>query len=110
MPNSKSPNKNPAKSLMAMLREASQKTGEKGMDDSIPAVVNGQQPAALSAGEHVIPADVVSMLGDGNSEAGHKILDRMIATVRQSKQGHTKQAPMMQDALSNLLGTQEKNG
>jgi hypothetical protein len=106
MPNSKSPNKNPAKSLMAMLREASQNTGNKGMDDDVPAMVDGAKPAALSAGEYVIPADVVSMLGDGNTEAGQKILDRLVATVRQSKQGHTKQAPMMADALSNLLGKQ----
>ena len=56
----------------------------------------GDQPAALSEGEYVIPADVVSMLGDGNTDAGVKILDGMVEQIRKSKGKHLakgKQAP-----------------
>ena len=44
-----------------------QKTSNTGMSDSVPAMINGAQPAALSEGEYVIPADVVAMVGDGGS-------------------------------------------
>ena len=56
----------------------------------------GDQPAALSEGEYVIPADVVSMLGDGNSEAGAKILEQFCKQIRQQKGKHLakgRQAP-----------------
>jgi len=45
-----------------------------GMADEIPSSIDGDQPAALSHGEFVIPADVVSHLGNGNSDAGAKKL------------------------------------
>lgn len=56
----------------------------------------GDQPAALSEGEYVIPADVVSMLGDGNSDAGAKILEQFCTQIRKEKGKHLakgKQAP-----------------
>ena len=49
-----------------------------GMADLIPATIDGTQPAALSDGEFVIPADVVSHLGNGNSDAGAKQLYSMM--------------------------------
>lgn len=64
-----------------------------GMDDAVPAVVNGQAPAALSDGEHVLSADVVSMLGDGSSDAGHRMLEDFASQVRQRKTGSPTQAP-----------------
>ena len=62
-----------------------------GMADKIPANINGTQPAALSDGEFVIPADVVSHLGNGNSDAGAKALDNMMTNVRKSRTGNPKQ-------------------
>jgi len=62
-----------------------------GMADKIPANINGTQPAALSDGEFVIPADVVSHLGNGNSDAGAKVLDGMMTKVRKSRTGNPKQ-------------------
>ena len=62
-----------------------------GMADKIPANINGTQPAALSDGEFVIPADVVSHLGNGNSDAGAKVLDGMMTNVRKSRTGNPKQ-------------------
>ena len=62
-----------------------------GMADQIPASINGSQPAALSDGEFVMPADVVSHLGNGNSDAGAKVLYSMMDRVRQARTGTTEQ-------------------
>jgi len=62
-----------------------------GMADEKPAMIDGEQPAALSDGEFVIPADVVSHLGNGNSDAGAKVLEDMMARVRKERTGSTKQ-------------------
>ena len=56
-----------------------------------PAMIDNEQPAALSDGEFVIPADVVSHLGNGNSEAGAKVLEQMMARVRKARTGNEKQ-------------------
>jgi hypothetical protein len=56
-----------------------------GQDDMVPAVINGARPAALSDGEFVIPADVVSGLGDGSTDAGVAKLSKMLDDVRASK-------------------------
>lgn len=66
-----------------------------GMSDDIPAVIRGKgvQRAALADGEFVIPADVVSHLGNGSTNAGAKKLYKMMAQVRQARTGKTKQAP-----------------
>lgn len=72
-----------------------------GLADAVPAVIDGEQPAALSEGEFVIPADVVSMLGDGSSEAGARILNGLLEKIRAAKQGgETKQADSIQKGLS----------
>lgn len=62
-----------------------------GMADEVPASIDGKQPAALSDGEFVVPADVVSHLGNGNSNAGAKALHDMMANVRQDRTGNAKQ-------------------
>lgn len=62
-----------------------------GMADEIPSSIDGEQPAALSHGEFVIPADVVSHLGNGNSEAGAEKLYEMMARIRKARTGTTKQ-------------------
>ena len=65
--------------------------GGDGMSDSIPASIEGNQPAALADGEFVIPADVVSHLGNGSTKAGAKRLYHMLDQIRKARTGHTKQ-------------------
>ena len=71
-----------------------------GMADQIPATIDNSQPAALSDGEFVVPADVVSHLGNGNSEAGATQLYSMMDRVRKKRTGTVKQGteinPMQQ--------------
>jgi len=62
-----------------------------GMADKIPSSIDDKQPAKLSHGEFVIPADVVSHLGNGNSEAGANQLYKMMDRVRKARTGTTKQ-------------------
>jgi hypothetical protein len=62
-----------------------------GMADQIPATIDNRQPAALSDGEFVIPADVVSHLGNGNSNAGAQELYGMMDKIRKARTGSTKQ-------------------
>ena len=65
--------------------------GGDGMSDSIEANINGQQEARLADGEFVVPADVVSHLGNGSSKAGAKQLYSMMDKVRQARTGTKKQ-------------------
>jgi hypothetical protein len=62
-----------------------------GMADKIPARIGDKQEARLSHGEFVIPADVVSHLGNGNSEAGAKRLYSMMDKIRTARTGTKKQ-------------------
>ena len=64
-----------------------------GMSDDVPFSIEGDQPALLSRDEYVLPADVVSQLGDGSSGAGSDMLDNFISQVRQTKYGNTQQPP-----------------
>ena len=63
-----------------------------GLDDLIPTSINGRRAAALSDGEFVIPADVVSMMGDGSSNAGARRLYDLVKQVREAKTGTERQA------------------
>lgn len=65
--------------------------GGDGMSDDIKATINGKQPARLADGEFVIPADVVSHLGNGSSKAGAKQLYSMMDRVRHARTGNKKQ-------------------
>lgn len=67
--------------------------GSDGMSDSIPAMIDGQQPAALSEGEFVVPADVVSGLGNGSTDAGATALMDMVGRTRQMRGGGPVQPP-----------------
>ena len=62
-----------------------------GMADQIPATIDNRQPAALSDGEFVVPADVVSHLGNGNSDAGAQNLYGMMDRVRKARTGNPEQ-------------------
>jgi hypothetical protein len=81
-----------------------------GMSDNIPFVIAGRQeggqmgmqPAVLSPDEYVFPADVVSSLGNGSSNAGANQLDQFINNFRMDKYGRPSQPPEMSGGLSSL--------
>jgi hypothetical protein len=64
-----------------------------GMSDSIPGVIGNKQPARLADGEFVVPADVVSHLGNGSTDAGARKLYSMMDKIRKARTGKKKQAP-----------------
>ena len=61
-----------------------------GVSDEIPASIGGDQPVLLSENEFVIPADVVSGLGNGSSDAGAEKLYGMMDRVRKARTGSEK--------------------
>jgi hypothetical protein len=56
-----------------------------GVSDSIPATIGGRQPARLAEGEFVVPARVVSELGNGSTNAGANKLYAMMDRVQQAR-------------------------
>ena len=64
-----------------------------GMDDDVPAIIDGKQPARLSSGEFVFDAATVAALGDGNNAAGAKKLDGLRKAIRKKAYGHERQPP-----------------
>ena len=62
-----------------------------GMSDNIPATIGGKQPARLADGEFVLPADVVSALGNGSTDAGARELHAMMDRIRQAAHGKKTQ-------------------
>lgn len=56
-----------------------------GVSDSIPAVIGGKQPARLADGEFVVPARIVSELGNGSTEAGARKLYSMMDRVQKAR-------------------------
>ena len=64
-----------------------------GMSDEIMTTIAGQQAAALSPGEFIVPADVVSGMGNGDTSAGAKKLYAMMDRVRTARTGGTVQPP-----------------
>ena len=62
-----------------------------GMSDNIPAMIGQKQPARLADGEFVVPADVVSHLGNGSTDAGAKVLYQMMERVRKARTGNPQQ-------------------
>jgi hypothetical protein len=66
-------------------------TGPDGMSDSIAATIDQEQPAALSEGEFVVPADVVAFAGNGSSEAGAQRFYKMLGDIREASTGQREQ-------------------
>jgi len=73
--------------------------GNGGMDDDLLGSIGGKEAIAVSQEEFIVPADVVSMLGDGSSDAGAKELYAMMDRVRQEKTGSTMQAPKLPNGM-----------
>ena len=69
-----------------------------GMSDHIPATIGDKQPARLAEGEFVIPADVVSHLGNGSTDAGAKQLYKMMDNIRRARTGNPKQGKQINPA------------
>ena len=66
-----------------------------GQSDGIMGLIQGEQgqePVRLAEGEFVIPADVVSALGDGSTKAGASVLYEMLDRIRQQAHGHIQQS------------------
>jgi len=66
-----------------------------GMEDLVPANLDGQQDVMLSEGEFVVPADVVSGIGNGSTDAGAERLYEMLDRVRETRTGRQQQAPQI---------------
>ena len=77
---------------------------EGGMADDIPMAIGANTQAAVSQDEYIVPADVVSMIGDGSSDAGAKKLDDMLDNVRLEKGGTTKQARPLKKDIEEYVG------
>ena len=68
-----------------------------GMDDVIPASIEGQEPILVSRDEYILPADAVSDIGDGSTGRGAEILDNMVSGIRLAKNGSPAQPRSMMD-------------
>ena len=66
-----------------------------GMDDQVQGMIGDQQRVAVSPGEFIVPADVVSGLGDGDTSAGADELDDMMERVRVERTGTPQQPPRL---------------
>jgi hypothetical protein len=73
-----------------------------GMDDQIRGSIAGGDQVAVSPGEFIVPADVVSGLGDGDTNAGAQQLDGMMNNVRAARQGGIVAQPQPIDARKYL--------
>jgi hypothetical protein len=60
-----------------------------GVSDSIPASIGNRQPARLADGEFVVPARIVSELGNGSTEAGARALYKMMARIQANRRKTT---------------------
>jgi hypothetical protein len=77
--------------------------GGGGMDDSVIASIEGNEPILVSRDEYVVPADVVSALGDGSSRHGAQLLDGMNSQVRLAKNGSPQQPGRLNVSPIDLL-------
>ena len=75
----------------AQVEEGKVNGAGDGMDDLIPAKLEGEDDVVLSDGEFIVPADVVSGLGNGSSDAGSKALYDMMDRVREMRTGKKEQ-------------------
>jgi hypothetical protein len=62
-----------------------------GMSDEVNATIDSEEDVMLSDGEFVMPADVVSHLGNGNSDAGAEKLKKLMDEIRIARTGTSRQ-------------------
>ena len=65
----------------------------------VPASLGKEQDVLLSDGEFVVPADVVSGIGNGSSDAGSSKLEEMMNRVREMRTGGMMQPPAIPDEM-----------
>ena len=65
-----------------------------GMDDEVMGVIGEQQDIAVSPGEYIVAADVLSGLGDGDTNAGADVMDQVAANVRAARSGGRQPSPI----------------
>ncbi len=70
-----------------------------GMDDMVQGSISDGRPVAVSPGEYIVPADVVSAAGDGNTGGGAKFFDDLIESIRVSKNGTSEQPKPMKEIM-----------
>jgi hypothetical protein len=70
-----------------------------GMDDEVMGMIGSSQPVAVSPGEYIVPADAVSGLGDGSSDAGAARLDQLVENVRRARTGTAKQPAPIKESM-----------
>ena len=71
-----------------------------GQDDMVEGMIGTQRPVAVSPGEYIIPADVVSLAGGGYSGDGAKYFDGLIEDIRMKTMGKTDQIKPYQGRAS----------
>lgn len=71
-----------------------------GTSDSIPALINGTEPAKIASGEYIVSADAVSHLGNGDNDAGAKKLDAFMSNIRKHKAKNMSKGKLPHDAKS----------
>ncbi len=71
--------------IMKLMKSIHKGTPGTGQRDDVPAAIDNSTPAALSSGEYVLDAETVALIGDGNSEAGARILDEFRKELRKLK-------------------------
>ena len=81
-----------------------------GMDDTVPASIEGREPILVSRDEYVVPADTVSDLGDGSTGRGAEVLDGMVTRTRLAKNGSANQPGRMADIGSGSIGMYQNRG
>lgn len=74
-----------------------------GVSDSIPAVIGRKQPARLADGEFVVPARIVSELGNGSSEAGARKLYAMLDRVQNARRKSVGKGKVAVDSKAEKL-------
>ena len=65
-----------------------------GMDDEVMGMIGENQQVAVSPGEYIVAADVLSGLGDGDTDAGADVMDEVQANVRMARSGGRQPAPI----------------
>ena len=74
-----------------------------GMTDDVAMNIGQSPEAAISQGEYIIAADVVSDLGDGDSASGARVLDKFMENVRQEKNGSPKQPAPLKKSIEEYM-------
>jgi hypothetical protein len=78
---------------LATISEGMVSGAGDGMSDNVYGTIDNMQKVALSEGEFIIPADVVSGIGNGSSESGAERLYDMMDRIRKARTGTMQQAP-----------------